>query len=372
MSKIERKGTVSAGGASNAFSTIQPDAGTSPVASSATDTLTLTSSDNSITITGDSTTDTIDFVVASSGVTDHGALTGLTDDDHTQYVAKDGRAGGQTVKGGTAASENLILESTANATKGIVKVSGLLTVGSTSITNTGTLGATGIGSGHAISGESNFGVGYSHTVDGNWAFAGGYICASRGTASFAFGRQTTAQGHYSFAMGRALYTPPASAQGSHFLGDSDPDTLGEQTCPTADALVGRFKNGFELYRGNMSGVSYQLKQSTLSTTDATQSTLQSISTASNKSYMIEARVTARRTGGSGGAAGDSAVYIIRAMAKNVAGTLTVSGVTAEFTQEDQAGWDATIDGSGTTIRVRVTGAANNNVTWNSTVVVDVV
>jgi hypothetical protein len=48
-------------GATNSFTTIQPDAGTSPVADSATDTLTFTSSDASVTITGDSTTDTVDF-----------------------------------------------------------------------------------------------------------------------------------------------------------------------------------------------------------------------------------------------------------------------------------------------------------------------
>lgn len=49
----------------NSFSTIQPDVGTSPVASSPTDTLTLTSSDGSVLITGNSGTDTIDFSVAA-------------------------------------------------------------------------------------------------------------------------------------------------------------------------------------------------------------------------------------------------------------------------------------------------------------------
>jgi hypothetical protein len=52
------------------------------------------------------------------GVTDHGALTGLGDDDHTQYALLAGRAGGQTLVGGTASGENLTLSSTAHATKG--------------------------------------------------------------------------------------------------------------------------------------------------------------------------------------------------------------------------------------------------------------
>ena len=65
--------------------------------------------------------DTAKFVlraVAGGGVTDHGALTGLTpDDDHTQYTLLAGRAGGQTIYGGTAANEDLALEPTSHSTK---------------------------------------------------------------------------------------------------------------------------------------------------------------------------------------------------------------------------------------------------------------
>lgn len=49
---------------------------------------------------------------------DHGEQDGLSDDDHTQYVALAGRAGGQTIKGDTASGGNLILQTTAHATKG--------------------------------------------------------------------------------------------------------------------------------------------------------------------------------------------------------------------------------------------------------------
>lgn len=49
---------------------------------------------------------------------DHGELSGLGDDDHTQYALLAGRAGGQSLIGGTAASENLTFESTSHATKG--------------------------------------------------------------------------------------------------------------------------------------------------------------------------------------------------------------------------------------------------------------
>lgn len=59
-----RKGTNLSG--VGTFKTIQTPSGTSPVATGLTDTLTLTSSDNSITITGNSATDTIDLIVASA------------------------------------------------------------------------------------------------------------------------------------------------------------------------------------------------------------------------------------------------------------------------------------------------------------------
>lgn len=52
---------------------------------------------------------------------DHGELYGLSDDDHLQYVAKNGRATGQSIIGGTGAGENLDLESTSNALKGFIR-----------------------------------------------------------------------------------------------------------------------------------------------------------------------------------------------------------------------------------------------------------
>lgn len=48
---------------------------------------------------------------------DHGALSGLGDDDHSQYALLSGRSGGQTLIGGTAANEDLTLKGTSHATK---------------------------------------------------------------------------------------------------------------------------------------------------------------------------------------------------------------------------------------------------------------
>lgn len=53
----------------------------------------------------------------------HSSLSGLTTGDagHTQFVMLAGRAGGQSIIGGTAAGEHLTLESTSDASKGKVK-----------------------------------------------------------------------------------------------------------------------------------------------------------------------------------------------------------------------------------------------------------
>lgn len=51
---------------------------------------------------------------------DHGTISGIADDDHTQYLLLAGRAGGQSAIGGTDAGDDLTLESTSNVTKGNV------------------------------------------------------------------------------------------------------------------------------------------------------------------------------------------------------------------------------------------------------------
>lgn len=53
---------------------------------------------------------------------DHGNLTGLADDDHTQYFLLAGRAGGQVAKGGTGSGDPLALVSTNHGTKGGINI----------------------------------------------------------------------------------------------------------------------------------------------------------------------------------------------------------------------------------------------------------
>ena len=75
-----------------------------------------------VTIT--SSGDTLTISAAGGAGGDHGALTGLADDDHTQYALLAGRSGGQTLTGGSGAGENLVLESTSDASKGSIILAG--------------------------------------------------------------------------------------------------------------------------------------------------------------------------------------------------------------------------------------------------------
>src|SRR3990167_4407691 len=58
---------------------------------------------------------------AGGGQLDHGlAITGLTDDDHTQYALLAGRSGGQTIIGGTANGNSATIRATAGTVGPII------------------------------------------------------------------------------------------------------------------------------------------------------------------------------------------------------------------------------------------------------------
>lgn len=117
--------------------------------------------------------------------------------------------------------------------------------------------------------------------------------------------------------------------------------------------------------GNLSWAAGSGTSGTVNTTNATPATLQTIATATDTSMLLQTKIIARRTGGTSGAADDSAGYILTALIKNVAGTVTVNLLQTDYAAEDQVGWDATLTVSGTNVLIQVTGAVNNNVTWKS-------
>ena len=103
------------------------------------------------------------------------------------------------------------------------------------------------------------------------------------------------------------------------------------------------------------------------TTDATTTPAQRVLVSSGKTVYIEARVVGRRTGGSAGADGDSAFYVLQGAFKNIGGTVSLVASTILNGGEDQAGWDCGFAISGSEVVLVVIGAANNNITWQTTI-----
>lgn len=105
-------------------------------------------------------------------------------------------------------------------------------------------------------------------------------------------------------------------------------------------------------------------EGTINTTNATPATLLTIAIPASTTVEIEMSVIARRTGGTAGTAEDAAAYRRIGTYKTVAGVVTLVGaLTTIHVVEDQAGWEATLVISGTNVIVQVTGATNNNVSW---------
>lgn len=97
------------------------------------------------------------------------------------------------------------------------------------------------------------------------------------------------------------------------------------------------------------------------TTDATQTTLDSFTLGSETSSTVTWTVTGVKSDGS-----QMAGYSVTACFKNDGGTLTQVGTTVvTVLGESDAAWDCTIDNSGTTIRLRVTGKAATTIQWGA-------
>ena len=99
------------------------------------------------------------------------------------------------------------------------------------------------------------------------------------------------------------------------------------------------------------------------TTDATVTTVQTYTIPASTTWAFDGYVVARRTGGASGTAEDGASYRVEAVIKNVAGTATSIGSVVTVIGESQAAWDVTVDVTGATARIRVTGASGNNISW---------
>ena len=100
------------------------------------------------------------------------------------------------------------------------------------------------------------------------------------------------------------------------------------------------------------------------TTDATVTTLDSLTLLDENTYHIEAFIVGVKSDGT-----DRASYHLSATVyRTAAGGATIQGsVTSLHTQESNAAWDADFTVSGNDLRVSVTGVAATTIEWSSTI-----
>lgn len=199
--------------------------------------------------------------------------------------------------------------------------------------------------------------------------------ASGATLDIVVGRNTlTTLGQVPYvASSGTLGVVSVGALNSFFVGQGAGSAPIFATATTLDLVVGRstLTTAGQVpvvgSGGTLATRTYEkASEATVSTTDATVTTLQTITVPATTTIGIETLIVARRTGGAAGTAEDGARYKISGVYKNVAGTATIIGVTTVLADEDQAAWDATLDVTGANVRLRVTGAVNNNINWAST------
>lgn len=122
----------------------------------------------------------------------------------------------------------------------------------------------------------------------------------------------------------------------------------------------------------VSTVTYDTYGATVTTIDATQTTINTIATTTGKIYMITAKIVTKKLSGAGaGSVGDGNAYIRTCKVKNVSGTLTLSTIQSDYTQQDIAGLVVAISISGSNIIVQVTGLVSDTLVWNSIVNVNI-
>lgn len=123
--------------------------------------------------------------------------------------------------------------------------------------------------------------------------------------------------------------------------------------------------------GNVGAQTAGYTEATVNTTDATTTTLLSTALDDEKQYTFEFIVFGRRTGGSAGSAGDSYTAILADTFKRYGGgaPVRVGAAASEialygpYHENLSVSFGSTVDVSGNSVRLRVTGDTNNNYTW---------
>lgn len=159
----------------------------------------------------------------------------------------------------------------------------------------------------------------------------------------------------------SFVTAPSGA----IVGDTDSQALTNKTL-TSPAISSPTISGTPVFSatdlqatGNARIKAYS-NISSVQTTDATVTSVYTWTILDEAVTLATAEIGADKSDGS-----DCAAYIRRIRFKRDGGTVTAGTVETTFTDETDATWDATIDNSTSTGRVRVTGKAATTIDWGA-------
>lgn len=147
---------------------------------------------------------------------------------------------------------------------------------------------------------------------------------------------------------------------------TDPDTDNTEwlslTHDTSNAVIGTGKGGLVFGQGTKNDGYVTRRPAEVQTTNATQTTLDTITLLDENTYHIDAWVIGVQSTGA-----NRASYSISATVyRTAAGVATIQGaVTTYHTAESNAAWDATFTVSGNDVRVSITGVAGATVEWGT-------
>lgn len=153
----------------------------------------------------------------------------------------------------------------------------------------------------------------------------------------------------------------ATAPSGTIVGTSDSQTLTNKTLTSPTIATPTLSGASAVTSNNAKGTNTDVNPVNVQTTDATVTTLDSFTLASNTTVVVSWLVVATRS-----TMATAAAYSVTACFRNNGGTVAQVGTTTTTViGEDVAGWDATADNSTTTIRLRVTGAGSTTIQWSA-------
>lgn len=268
----------------------------------------------------------------------------------TLYFVVAGKSGGQTAYGGTDSGDDLTLQSTSHATKGDLFL---------------------------LDNAINFGDGLS-TLAVRFNGAAGqvrdFIFRSGGVNRWIIRINANAESGSNAGSnfelnsraddGSALAAVMAADRATGYVGFGAAAGVIEAKVHVIQPTVGQNVLKLQSTTGGDDPTQDFLQARGL-TTNNTITTIVNIAIPASHACFLDAYVVARRTGGTAGTAEDCAAYIIRALANQVAGAANIVAQSQTVIGESQAAWDCVFDANSTNVRIRVTGATNNNITWHA-------